>query len=235
MSSGVVAPLPPMANWSDLFSPVFGFVLELQQSLSESKSSEPPKASAVMQRAREAFLRVETAARAARLREDMVNQARFAAVALIDEIVMRSRWSMREDWARQPLAFEFFKEANAGEEFFVRMELLQRNSRPDADARGALEVFVTSISLGFRGRYVDPAGFEELRGLQRDAAQLVSDGVDPNRLSPAWQMRESAGQRLRRLPTWLLVALGFGVTTVVWCVFQIMIQWDASNLASSLK
>jgi type IV/VI secretion system ImpK/VasF family protein len=142
---------------------------------------------------------------------------------------------MREEWARQPLALELFKEANAGEEFFRRMEVLRRDSRPDPDTLGALEVYVVCVSMGFRGRCADAASQEELRETLHLGSRAVTEGRDGNRLSPAWQVDESVAQRVGRLSPWRFVIVGLGVATIIWCGFQLWIQLAANGLAMDLS
>lgn len=226
---------PAKANWLDVFSPVFAFVLELQHSLQETRSAEPPQAATVMQRAREVLRQAEVAGRDCRFREDLVNQARFALVALIDELVLTSRWTMRDDWARQYLALEMFKESNAGEEFFNRMEALLRTSRPDPDVAGALEVYLGCLAFGFRGRCNDPSGQEELRELRERARRLLGEGKDPNRLAVNWQPQQSMAQRVRRLPTWTLVAGAAGLALLIWSGFELLTWAAADTLAGELR
>ena len=62
--------------------------------------------------------RIEDTARANGIDSRATEHAKFALVALIDEIVMSSPWPIQGAWAREPMQLTLFRTANAGEEFF---------------------------------------------------------------------------------------------------------------------
>jgi type VI secretion system protein ImpK len=114
-----------------------------------------------------------------------VEDARFALVAWIDEVVATSGWRNSPEWERDPLQAQLFGTRNAGLEFYKRMERL----RPGNAA--ALEVFFYCLALGFQGEY---AGREGDRGelirttlnrLRRDDVARAIDVAHEKRLMPA--------------------------------------------------
>ena len=112
----------------------------------------------------EAFAQSREAAAAA---ASDVEDARFALVAWIDEVVATSGWSNAPEWERDPLQAQLFGTRNAGLEFYKRMERLRK---PNA---AALEVFFYCLALGFQGEYV---------GREGDRAELMRTTVNRLRL-----------------------------------------------------
>jgi type VI secretion system protein ImpK len=95
--------------------------------------------------------------------------ALFAVCAWIDERILCSAWSGREKWASAPLQRIHFSTANAGREFFQRLEGLAEDDR---DVR---EVYAYSLALGFRGRFFSKESEEELKKILEYHAGLLGD------------------------------------------------------------
>lgn len=76
--------------------------------------------------------------------------AKFAFVALIDELAMSPQLNLRESWELRPLQLELFGEQLAGEKFFEQLEQLRAQGAPRLQA---LEVFHMCLLLGFTGKY----------------------------------------------------------------------------------
>ncbi len=82
---------------------------------------------------------------------DDIDAAKYAFCAAVDEIMLRSPFSIRDAWARRPLQLVLFGDQLAGENFFLRLEGLR--ARGSAHLQ-ALEVFHMCLLLGFQGRYI---------------------------------------------------------------------------------
>lgn len=105
---------------------------------------------------------------------EAVQEALFAVCAFVDEMILTSSWPGRSEWLRRPLQRERFHTLNAGEEFYTHLEalcrqdaaLLPETTWDEAPAspcpREVLEVYVTCLALGFRGRYYTPEGQKNL-------------------------------------------------------------------------
>ena len=79
-----------------------------------------------------------------------VEAAKYAYCAAVDEIILRSDYTIREAWETRPLQLRIFGDQLAGEHFFQKLEELR--------ARGivhlqSLEVFHLCLLLGFQGKY----------------------------------------------------------------------------------
>lgn len=118
-----------------------------------------------------------------------VDQACFAVFAWVDETVLCSSWEGTREWLKNPLQREFYGTANAGEEFFERLEdLLHGKDKPvdetlfvdfakeseqkahtDKARNGKteiLEVYTLCLSLGYTGKYFcesDSSRLDKLR------------------------------------------------------------------------
>ena len=128
--------------------------------------------------------------------EDLFDDARFAAFAWVDEAVLCSKWEGVREWLKHPLQREYYSTANAGEEFFQRLErLLNGNGGPVDDSLFAdfgkedepqnedliplsgvsetLEVYALCLSLGFTGRYFSKSDEGHLEKLRRDCISRI--------------------------------------------------------------
>jgi type VI secretion system protein ImpK len=82
--------------------------------------------------------------------EEEYDQARFMICAWTDESILGSRWEHRSHWQREQLQRRFYNTFEAGEEVFERLNAIgyqQNNVR---------EVYYLCLSLGFKGRFINP-------------------------------------------------------------------------------
>lgn len=82
---------------------------------------------------------------------DEVEEARFALVAWIDEMINTSNWAHREDWRKEPLQLQLFQTVHAGNEFYEHL----RKLRPDQ--LEAKSFYYVCLALGFQGEVSDAA------------------------------------------------------------------------------
>ena len=85
----------------------------------------------------------------------------FAVCAWIDETILCSGWSGKDQWQRYPLQLFFFKTTMAGEEFFSRLAGLE------AREKSIMEVYFFCLALDFKGRYFDPKYAGKLNELKQ--------------------------------------------------------------------
>lgn len=90
-----------------------------------------------------------------------IDAAKYAFCAAVDEIILCSRFSMREEWERRPVQLVVFGDQLAGKHFFDRLETLRGKGRMHVQA---LEVFHMCLLLGFQGKYAID-GYEKLHYL----------------------------------------------------------------------
>ncbi|NMG44316.1 DotU family type IV/VI secretion system protein [Aromatoleum toluvorans] len=131
--------------------------------------------------------------------------AKYAFCATVDEAILASRLSIRDDWERRPLQLSLFGDQLAGEYFFDKLGVAR-----DAGSRRiqALEVFHMCLLLGFRGKYL-LEGPERLAYLTAQVGEQIAHikgrkaGFAPHGARP-----DSISHELRRsLPAWVTVAM----------------------------
>lgn len=131
--------------------------------------------------------------------------AKYAFCATVDEAILSSRLSIRDDWERRPLQLSLFGDQLAGEYFFDKL-----GAARDAGARRiqALEVFHMCLLLGFRGKYL-LEGPEKLAYLTaRLGEQIAHIKGRKASFAPHGARPDSIAHELRRsLPAWVTVAV----------------------------
>src|SRR5690606_27165230 len=90
--------------------------------------------------------------------DDAFREGLFAFVAWADEIVLKqTAWQGHPEWNARPLQVDYFHMRNAGEVAFEKLASLA------PEQREVREVYVTSLGLGFQGRYfVEPAQLHKI-------------------------------------------------------------------------
>lgn len=134
-----------------------------------------------------------------------VHAAKYAFCACVDEIVLRSQFSIRDAWERRPLQLVLFGDQLAGENFFNQLEALRAKGAVHIHA---LEVFHMCLLMGFQGKYV----IEGLEKLNYVTARL---GDEINHIkgksagfAPHWARPDAIANRLRNdVPLWVIGAI----------------------------
>jgi type VI secretion system protein ImpK len=150
----------------------------------------PSDAEDFRDRVKEMLARVDRGAQKLGLLTQDVFRAKFAFCALLDEVVLRSRFSIRDSWERKPLQLELFGEHMAGERFFEYLEELRLEG---ARHLQALEVYHLCLLLGFEGRHAldgsEKLGYitgrlgDEILHLQGKRAEFAPHWAPPDRVT----------------------------------------------------
>jgi len=93
--------------------------------------------------------------------------ALFRVVAYIDEMILTSGWNEKSSWQQNPLQRHFFDTMNAGQEFYERLNKLNRQG----EDRSIREVFLLCLGIGYKGQYFMPEDrpkLEEVRVFNLD-------------------------------------------------------------------
>jgi type VI secretion system protein ImpK len=140
----------------DCFLEVFTYTAYFLQAL---PVQEPP-----FEDVSRAFLALLTRASALRDRTEATpeewEQALFAVCAWVDETLLCSTWSGRDQWFSVQLQRVRFNTTRAGERFFSQLKELPE------DAIQVREVYDHCLALGFKGLHYDPAEAPALREIQ---------------------------------------------------------------------
>jgi type IV/VI secretion system ImpK/VasF family protein len=121
----------------------------------------------------------ETSARAAGVDWNLFLEAKYAAVALADDLALHSDWDHAEQWNRHLLELRHFNTAFAGQAFFERLQRLRQQLAGVQDPGlreqvfGALEIYYTCLKLGFRGRYRGAAASGEMETVETSVLTLL--------------------------------------------------------------
>jgi type VI secretion system protein ImpK len=155
---------------------------------------------------------------------DELESARFALVAWADEVVLRSSWAGRDQWAHDLLQLKLFNTNRAGDEFFERLEAL----RPEQnDAR---EIYFLCLAMGFEGQWAGNEAhrqtimrrhFEMLRSAGRARDVASTHPLAPPAYEVEIDLVPGGAGRLRRiLLGWSVVAVAF--FAVAWSILTFM-------------
>lgn len=171
----------------------------------------------------------ETSARASGLDWNLYLTAKYAAVALADDLALHSDWDHAEQWNRFLLELRHFNTSFSGQEFFERLNRLRQQLAGVQDpglreqVLGTLEIFYTCLRLGFRGRYRSaPPG--ELDALANSLLQLLWPQAGKPGRGRTWAdaYRESVKGRIlygARFWWWPIPA-SIAVAVGLWFVFS---------------
>ncbi|HXX93859.1 MAG TPA: type IVB secretion system protein IcmH/DotU [Planctomycetota bacterium] len=211
---------------ADLCSDLLAFAVQLK------KSADPGEAEALRQKIDEQFRALEVRARQADIPQEDLQQAKYAIVAFLDEIVLTSSWPLKEAWADKPLQLLYFNEFAAGEEFYNRIDQY-RGARKNS----VLEVYYLSLSLGFRGKYVDLQGMEKKKVLMDTLVREIrgAAGEGAGKLAPHWQPPDTMTGMVRNFPAWVIAA-GCGIlVALVFVLLSAMLGWSADGILNGLR
>lgn len=169
-------------------------------------------------------LLVDFAARAQRAGYalDLIDAAKYAFVALIDERILASDHPAKTGWLENPLQMKHFDSFAAGEEFYTRLEAYRHGADPKRCE--VLEVFHICLALGFAGKLGgETRGHERRRMLLDQIANEIATarGTSLATLAPNWAPagEAAAGADLHRwhgLPVWLVPIAAGVLVALTW-------------------
>lgn len=136
---------------------------------------------------------------------DDIDASKYAFCAAVDEIILRSGFTIRDSWARNPLQLTLFGEQLAGENFFNRLEALRVRGSNHLEA---LEVFHMCLLLGFQGRYA-LEGTEKLNYFtSRLGDEIAQMKGKRGGFAPHAERPDQVVHKLRNdLPLWVLATV----------------------------
>ena len=170
---------------------------------------------------------VDRNARQINVDADDVLNAKYAYCAAVDEIILRSPYSLRDAWETRPLQLRLFGDQLAGEHFFQRLEELR--------ARGAkhlqsLEVFHLCLLLGFQGRYALD-GEDKLNFLCARLGDEIARMRGKTRgFAPHAERPDSVSNKLRSdLSLWVLTAVFAAASLTAYVGFRASLNHGADQ------
>lgn len=210
---------------------VFGDLLVLGTYLKDTKDLGSPDH--LRTRLHHLFNVAEEQGKSVGIHSDAYTQARYAVTAYIDEMIISSRWTNREQWSARPLQYDFFKEYVAGEGFFQHLDTIRRSMPLNADL---LEVYGLCLILGFEGQYRIHER-EKLRGLIEDVTREVqAKRGDVPALSPNGKRPEELMELVKReLPAWVVLVTSAGIVLLFYLALLFLIRQDAGHVVDQLR
>ena len=187
----------------ELCTDLFAFALSLRA------AADPGDAERLFANVTSLLEKLGTAARERGVDSAHLEAARYALCALLDETVLGSRWQIKEQW-------------------FQRLAALRQDARHNADA---IEVYAMCLAAGFRGKYADLAGMQKVADLLaelNDELRRVR-GVTARTLSKPVPAGQALPEQVRRVPVWILMAIGAGVVLVLLFVLDALLASQAST------
>lgn len=173
-------------NLRDVIVDVFLFVAAFRQRLS---AGDLPDVQQLYGEARAIFSRMDGLVASDSVLRARYERIKYGLVALVDEVVMTSRWDQAAQWP--VLEKELFGTQVAGDQF---LESIQSLTAADQDL---IEASFYILTLGFRGAYhYDEARWEQtVDFLYRQMPNRLEEG--PFQLTPeAYRIIRRAGTRL---------------------------------------
>ena len=174
----------------------------------------------------------DASARAAGKELAVVDAARYAMVAFLDEVVLTSSWGLRQEWSGRPLQMEYFNDFTAGEEFYNKLEALRGEGGQRSEA---LEIYGLVLGLGFRGKFAGVAGAEQAHQLRARIHAELSPAVGRQPLSPNWKVEAKASRLAKRTPAWVFATVAMGILLLVAVVLLFLLHGQSSSFELDLK
>jgi type VI secretion system protein ImpK len=132
-------------EFSAAVDPVFTYILSIMEEIEAGKSQLPDHVSSQVRNL------IDGAETRLGSRPDW-ELAKYALVALVDDLLIEAPWEGRAWWEENRLEFQLFRSGDAFTAFYLQAKKATEFQRKDA-----LEVFYVAVVLGFRGIYGDPA------------------------------------------------------------------------------
>ena len=166
---------------------------------------EPQEAGVFRQRIQDFLTQFERNAKRENASTEDIFDAKYAFCAAVDEAILSSQFSIRDEWERQPLQLLLFGVHLAGEQYFDKLEELRRLGAPRVQA---LEIFYHCLLHGFRGKYL-LEGPEKLNYL----IARVGDEVAYHKgkragFAPNWAIPDRVRHALNNeIPIWVIACV----------------------------
>lgn len=152
--------------------------------------------------------------------------ALFAIAVWVDEAIMLTGWTHRDQWQRQSLQRTYFHTANGGVEFYTRLQSLGH-----ADA-ALLELYDVVMSLGFKGTLFRDSDNTSRKEIAEHTMKLLAGSRDmsiakrlfPNACSTAVQSGPEKSVNWRFIAGVSFVIIPPILFVLIYCVFYIKLS-----------
>ncbi len=207
------------SNKNDLVAfagPIFDLILRLKAGIVAPSNELRPQIAAML-------MDFEKRAERYRFNHKIIQVAKFALAAFVDETVLTNNFPLRDEWEKYPLQLEYFGEQLAGNKFFEKLDAMIKQIEQTADA---VEIYYVCMLLGFKGRYGVYEKEKLLAIMQSTANALVKVGkIRPVELSPNWLANDQPKPPEERgMPVWAKISAfsGLGLALIIYLTMFIM-------------
>jgi type VI secretion system protein ImpK len=154
--------------------------------------------------------------------------ARFMVCAWIDEVLLASSWSEKGQWQREQLQRVLYNTMEGGVEAFEKLNQL------GLEQREVREVYYVCLSLGFRGRFINPGDDFLLDQLRSSNLKLLGAGATDGELFPEAFPEPASEARDPERPSPLTFWLALGAPLLLFGVLHLVFRFSLGSVADKL-
>jgi type VI secretion system protein ImpK len=155
--------------------------------------------------------------------------ARFIVCAWIDEVVLGSEWGGKGQWQREQLQRLYYNTFDAGVEAFEKLNQL------GLEQKEVREVYFVCLSLGFKGRFINPGDDFLLDQLRSSNLKILTGRPAPDTVlfAEAWPVQGREAQPQGTSPSWL-VAAALGGPLLLFGAMHLVFRFALFSVADKL-
>ena len=229
------APIGDGAETIDFaLNPIVGAAAPLLQLMARLRTTySQPNAMEVRDRAFRQVQAFEQSARGAGVAADLLDKARFALCASLDDLAQATPWGADGGWASRPLVLSFrdvlrsTQGVQSGVGFFRLLDEVKQNPGTELPV---LELMYLCLSLGFQGQYrASRQGPAELDRIREDVYTIIvrQRQAAATELSPHWRGVNAPYKPAKAaVPAWVMGAVALGI-------IGLLFVWFSASLSAS--
>ena len=164
-----------------------------------------------------------------------IQNAKFAVIAFLDEVLIHADWPGNQSWRDNPLQLEYYQRMDAGDEFFDRLTFLLNGGPTGQDQ--VLEVYYLCLALGFKGGKDSSTHRADLMKLKDASFNLLNDSLHliDTQLSPhGTPMHFAKPVKNTGIPGWVWYTAITAIAVVVYIIFKIRASILVENAMSQM-
>ncbi|MBB5041365.1 type IVB secretion system protein IcmH/DotU [Shinella fusca] len=200
-----------------------------------NESAAPDDIAEFRRRVLEEIRNFETAAMARDTPDRLVRVSRYALCAVIDDIILNTRWGATTGWASQSLVSILYNETWGGERFYDLLQQLLQQPEQNIDV---LELMAICLAIGFSGKYrVMDGGQGQLSRLRQDLYRVIRRVRGPyeRNLSQVWQSAAAPHRAPRSMAApWAAALALLALLAVVWAFSSISLRSSMEETATEI-
>lgn len=200
-----------------------------------NESAAPDDIAEFRRRVLEEIRNFETAAMARDIPDRLVRVSRYALCAVIDDIILNTRWGATTGWASQSLVSILYNETWGGERFYDLLQQLLQQPEQNIDV---LELMAICLAIGFSGKYrVMDGGQGQFARLRQDLYRVIRRVRGPyeRNLSQVWQSAAAPHRAPRSMAApWAAALALLALLAVVWAFSSISLRSSMEETAAEI-